>query len=169
VLVVLAEVESFLKKIHNNFHTIDIELLKAMTLLRLGRKDIAKESLIKTLVIAEKKQSISPVMEAYLVMPALFDLVEKDQNLRRFLSRIGLKSTNNEFQSISYAKSDELSVREQEVVGLIAKGFPNKEIADQLHISISTVKSHLTNIFRKLDVSNRTSMLNKLRNQDVLL
>ncbi|RXP52512.1 hypothetical protein EC396_11115 [Lutibacter sp. HS1-25] len=163
-LKVLAEVESFLKKIHNNFHTIDIKLLKAMALLRLGRNEMARTSLTSALFIAEEKQHMSAVMEAYLVMPSLFDLVEKNQNLRRFLSRIGLKSKNNEFHTISYTKSNELSVREQEVVGLIEKGLPNKEIAHQLNISISTVKCHLTNIFRKLDVPNRISMLNKLKN-----
>ena len=65
-------------------------------------------------------------------------------------------------------ESNELFVREQEVVGLIEKGLRNKEIANQLHISISTVKSHLTNIFRKLDVSNRVSMLNKVRALNIL-
>jgi len=51
-----------------------------------------------------------------------------------------------------------LSEREQEVVGLVAQGFRNKEIAEQLGISEQTVKNHLHNIFDKLGVSDRLEL-----------
>ncbi len=49
-----------------------------------------------------------------------------------------------------------LSDRELEVLRLIAKGFLNKEIAKTLYISEKTVKNHVSNIFKKLKVSDRT-------------
>jgi DNA-binding NarL/FixJ family response regulator len=49
-----------------------------------------------------------------------------------------------------------LSNREVEVVKLIAEGTANKEIAVSLHISESTVKTHIQTIFQKLGVSDRT-------------
>lgn len=49
-----------------------------------------------------------------------------------------------------------LSERQQEIVGLLAQGKSNKEIADYLKISYGTVKQHLFVLFRKLGVSNRT-------------
>lgn len=49
-----------------------------------------------------------------------------------------------------------LSDRELEVLRLIAKGMLNKEIAKTLFISEKTVKNHISNIFRKLKVSDRT-------------
>jgi DNA-binding NarL/FixJ family response regulator len=49
-----------------------------------------------------------------------------------------------------------LSAREKEVLLLLAEGLPNKLIARRLEISEKTVKSHLTKIFRELDVTDRT-------------
>jgi DNA-binding NarL/FixJ family response regulator len=49
-----------------------------------------------------------------------------------------------------------LSAREREVLGLLVEGLPNKLIARRLQISEKTVKSHLTRIFRELDVTDRT-------------
>ncbi len=43
------------------------------------------------------------------------------------------------------------------IVRLIAQGFTNREIAEQLHLSENTIKSHIQEIFRKLDVSNRVA------------
>jgi DNA-binding NarL/FixJ family response regulator len=49
-----------------------------------------------------------------------------------------------------------LSAREREVLALLVQGLPNKLIARKLQISDKTVKSHLTRIFRELDVTDRT-------------
>ncbi|MGZ8692989.1 MAG: response regulator [Gaiellaceae bacterium] len=49
-----------------------------------------------------------------------------------------------------------LSEREREVLQLLVEGLPNKLIARRLQISEKTVKSHLTRIFRELDVTDRT-------------
>jgi LuxR family maltose regulon positive regulatory protein len=49
-----------------------------------------------------------------------------------------------------------LSERELEVLELIAAGRSNREIAEELVVAVSTVKSHINNIYRKLDVSSRT-------------
>jgi len=49
-----------------------------------------------------------------------------------------------------------LTARELEVLRLIAKGFSNKEIANILKIRLDTVKTHIKNIFFKLDVTDRT-------------
>ena len=52
---------------------------------------------------------------------------------------------------------EKLSSRELEVLGLVAGGASNSDIASCLHISQATVKSHLIHIFTKLDVSDRTA------------
>ncbi len=54
------------------------------------------------------------------------------------------------------AAGPELSPRESEVLGLVARGLPNKRIARELQISEKTVKAHLTQIFQRIGVTDRT-------------
>jgi len=51
-----------------------------------------------------------------------------------------------------------LSQREREIVGLVAQGYKNKEMAEKMFISEQTVKNHLHNIFDKLGVSDRLEL-----------
>jgi DNA-binding NarL/FixJ family response regulator len=52
-----------------------------------------------------------------------------------------------------------LTDREKEIVGLLAKGFSNKEIADELGVSKETVKMHLKHVFEKLGVHRRAQVM----------
>ena len=54
-----------------------------------------------------------------------------------------------------------LSNRENEILQLLAKGLLYKEIAEQLSISVSTVRQHIHHIYEKLHVQNRTEAINK--------
>ncbi|MFQ5715572.1 MAG: response regulator transcription factor, partial [Nitrospinales bacterium] len=51
--------------------------------------------------------------------------------------------------------ADKLTLREKEILLHIASGACNKEIAEQLSISLSTVKVHISNSFRKINVDGR--------------
>ena len=59
-------------------------------------------------------------------------------------------------------KRIQLSPREQEIVRMVAKGHPNKVIADVLNISSWTVCTHLRRIFAKLGVGSRAAMVARL-------
>ena len=59
------------------------------------------------------------------------------------------------------AKLEILSNRENEILQLLSKGLLYKEIADQLSISVSTVRQHIHHIYEKLHVQNRTEAINK--------
>lgn len=59
--------------------------------------------------------------------------------------------------------SQRLTAREQDTARLVMLGMPDKEIARELQISTTTVRTHLENAFRKVGVSNRAALVHKLR------
>jgi LuxR family maltose regulon positive regulatory protein len=68
----------------------------------------------------------------------------------------------------SLSESSSLSTREREVLGLIAQGFSNQEIADQLFISLHTVKTHARKINAKLGAKSRTQAIVKARELTII-
>lgn len=72
------------------------------------------------------------------------------------------------FQQIKQVPSemDVLSKRELEILGLLAKGYLYKEIADQLGITQGTVRVHLHTVYEKLHVSSRTEAVVKFLGKD---
>jgi DNA-binding CsgD family transcriptional regulator len=71
-------------------------------------------------------------------------------------------SPENSFQDLG------LSDREYEVLTLLNQGCSNQEIADRLYISLSTVKTHISNIFLKLDVKRRTQAISKAKELKII-
>lgn len=61
-----------------------------------------------------------------------------------------------------------ITKREYEVLELIALGLSNQEIADKLFVSTSTIKSHTSSLFMKLDVSRRTQAIQKAKEFRIL-
>ncbi|MBN1648346.1 MAG: helix-turn-helix transcriptional regulator [Spirochaetales bacterium] len=88
-------------------------------------------------------------------------------NTYYFISRFYFRAYEPEPETIRFDKTAfskyELSEREIEIAELLIKGITNKAIADTLFISVNTVKSHIKNIYKKLDVSNRLQIINLLR------
>ena len=69
---------------------------------------------------------------------------------RRNLARIGGRSA---------PAGDELSSTEREIARLVALGRSNKQVADQLHLSVKTVEWNLSKIYRKVGVRSRTELI----------
>ncbi|TYO97185.1 response regulator [Desulfallas thermosapovorans] len=98
-------------------------------------KEISPDQLIDTILqVAEGKSFISPSLTA------------------KIFNQINRLSTTRSFGQRPYGLTD----RELDVLTLLANGDSNKIIAQKLFISEKTVKNHLTNIFHKLNVTDRT-------------
>ncbi|WP_219835382.1 LuxR family transcriptional regulator [Paenibacillus sp. R14(2021)] len=85
----------------------------------------------------------------------------RGKNIHRYLNKMiasfGLSEDGDEEDE----RLQDLTSREKEVVVQIMKGKTNIEIAGELYLSEATVKKHIGNIFRKLDVNNRVQLINK--------
>jgi DNA-binding NarL/FixJ family response regulator len=76
---------------------------------------------------------------------------------RKMISKIIEKGTDDQVTTKERFNTDkeQLTPREQQVLALLTEGYTNKEIANKLFISEKTVKSHMNNIFKRLNVSGR--------------
>jgi DNA-binding NarL/FixJ family response regulator len=96
------------------------------------------------------------------ILDAIIELYNGGSPMSPIIARKVIASFNKPILYIDQTVNQLLSRREQEVLELLSKGFLYKEIADQLFISLSTVKRHLNHIYVKLHVQNKTEAVNKL-------
>ncbi len=92
----------------------------------------------------------------YIVKPfALPNLLARIEAVLRRVKRVKtdmLPNVTNKQKSLV----NSLTAREKDVLLLVTRGLSNSAIAEELYVSIITVKAHLQSIFRKLEVENRT-------------
>jgi DNA-binding NarL/FixJ family response regulator len=72
------------------------------------------------------------------------------------------------FREVEDPPANRLSEREREVVGLMASGATNREIAEKLHLSPWTVKEYTQGLYRKLDVRNRAEAVQRAQRVGLL-
>lgn len=115
-----------------------------------------REYLIKTLQMGAEGYVLKDAEPSVLV-----DAIRNVHMGQSYIQPNMTKELVKEFNRITLHSRDKygenmLTTREREVLKLIAEGMINKEIATKLYISEKTVKNHVSNIFRKLNVSDRT-------------
>jgi two-component system response regulator DctR len=99
-----------------------------------------------------------------------FDFVEKPFSNNALVDRVE-QALQSSAQALAQRRQHgdvvhrlaELTERERDVMPLVVKGWPNKLIADELHISVRTVEVHRARIFEKMDVKSAVELANGLR------
>jgi DNA-binding NarL/FixJ family response regulator len=61
---------------------------------------------------------------------------------------------------------EELTKREAKIISLVAKGMTNKDAANELNLSVKTIKHHMTNVMQKLQAKNRLEAVLKFREME---
>lgn len=153
---------------------IKVLLLQAVALHRLGEQDRALTIVARALGLAEpggfvrtfldEGQPVQQLISVYLSDPENSPLNIYASQLAAQFAAADLPAPGEQAERMpSDVLVEPLSPREIEVLGLIALGKTNKEISAELVVSPGTVKAHTSNIYRKLDVSNRTEAVAKAR------
>jgi len=97
------------------------------------------------------------------------ELEQKNSQIQSYMLKIKeleqemKKEGKDEINIESKLKELDLTKREIDVLKLIVQGYSNDEIADKMYISKNTVKSHIKNIYLKLDVKNRIQVMRKIQ------
>lgn len=152
---------------------IEILMLRALAYHAQDNTADAITSLERALMLAKSEGYIRLFVDEGESMRLLLKRLEtRNLRLEGYVSRLLSAYTDTTFQSpISNLQSllvDPLSERELEVVRLVADGFNNREIAEKLFIGVNTIKTHINNIYRKLDVKSRTQAVARARELGLL-
>jgi NarL family two-component system response regulator LiaR len=130
-------------------------------------KDISPRTQIIILTSFHEDEHIFPALQAGAISYLLKDvkaaeLVEAIRKASKGEATLHPRVASRLIKQFSRKEPDrrslftELTKREVEVLTLIARGFTNQKIADELVISIGTVKGHVSNILSKLHLADRT-------------
>lgn len=144
---------------------IEVSMLRALVLMGQGKSVRAQETLSNVLAEAEPEGYVRLFIDEGPPMAQLLFRVAanstKSSYINRLLDLIDVQVAS-EGDKPEYSESqpvEPLSNREIEVLECIDEGLSNREIAQRLTISLSTVKSHTRNIYGKLGVNSRTQAL----------
>ncbi|HEY8362040.1 MAG TPA: response regulator transcription factor [Tissierellaceae bacterium] len=155
------------EKLNPDIILLDINMPKLNGIETLRRfKDMGIKSKVIILTIHEDKEYILKTLKlganGYLLKDSSANTliegirkVAKGENYIQPSVADLVNSTNNDVDNKIIEKINSLTNREYEVLVLIAEGLNNKDIAERLYISEKTVKNHVSNIFKKLDLNDR--------------
>jgi DNA-binding NarL/FixJ family response regulator len=94
--------------------------------------------------------------------------VSKDMGAGDIVKAVRMIGLGMEVFGPSEEGAAQLSVRERDVIGLIAAGATNREIAQRLYLSPHTIKEHTSTIYRKLGVRNRAEAVKKAQRLGII-
>ncbi|HPL53424.1 MAG TPA: LuxR C-terminal-related transcriptional regulator [Bacillota bacterium] len=141
-------------------------LVEALIEKRKGHADACIASLKKAIQIGKPENFVQPFRELTDQLRDVYNALIRDIEAADFIQKIIEKPAHpNNFskQIANQALVEPLTVREFEVLNLIAAGYSNQEICNRLFLALSTVKGYNQNIFGKLQVKRRTEAITKAR------
>jgi LuxR family transcriptional regulator, maltose regulon positive regulatory protein len=158
---------------------IEIRALRSLALQSTGQHQDALTALAEVLALARPEGYIRVFADEGPPMAALLQRLIRTRQPGRVAAvaspaaRDHLNRVVQAFRSpmgrperaaaVAMGPIEPLTKRELEVLGLIATGRPNQEIADQLVVTLETVKKHTSHIFSKLGAANRTDAVARAR------
>lgn len=141
---------------------IELYVLQALALQAEGEFAMALASIGMALSIAEPEGYTRVFLDEGAPMVDLLRRAGSRGIVPKYVARL-LSFETDVVSTTSQPLIEPLSEREIEVLGLIASGLSNQDIAEKLVLSVGTVKAHTSSIYRKLDVASRTEAVARAR------
>ena len=178
---VLSKVLPIVQKAGRVQHEIHALVLQALAYEQSGERALALESLGRATMLGEPGRfnrtftGEGPIIIG--LVRTLADAVRRGRGpaeagssyyLTYLLQETGVKPEPASAHSAAAGLAEPLTVREVEILRLVAAGMRNQEIADHLFISLSTVKRHIANAYGKLGVSHRTEAVARANELNLL-
>jgi len=131
---------------------------------------------VLVLTMHENKESVRQVLRAgasgYIVKKSaasqLFDAIHAVFKGEAFFSPSISRMLLDEYRDEVGPIDKTLSLREREVLQLVAEGYGNREISDLLHISVKTVEGHKDNLRKKLGIQDKTGLVKYAIQQGII-
>ncbi|HAF62029.1 MAG TPA: hypothetical protein DCK95_06855 [Anaerolineaceae bacterium] len=150
--------------------TIQYAVLLAVAYDKNKDRTKAMRYLHKALTLAQPENQIQVFLEQGTdILNLLYEAARQDiqpeytGKLLALFPQLELKKGKDEFIILDGAMIEPLSDREHEILALIAEGLSNQQIAYKLHLSLSTIKVHSYNIYRKLNVHSRVQAVSRAK------
>ncbi len=156
------------EKLNPDIILLDINMPKLNGIETLRRfKDMGIKSKVIILTIHEDKEYILKTLKlgangymlkdssANSLIEGIRKVAKGENYIQSSVADLVSASSDDSAESSSIEQINSLTNREYEVLVLIAEGLNNKDIAERLYISEKTVKNHVSNIFKKLNLNDR--------------
>lgn len=156
--------EEMLVPYHTSTHIyamISAWIFKAVSSLHLYDLNAAVKSLANALMLAEPDQIKMPFVENSSELIPILSKTENKNNYVQSILALIQQYQKGKAVFLNEPKSVMLTPREIEFMELVILGYKNTEISTALNIALVTVEKTLSNIYRKLNVSNRTAAVSK--------
>jgi LuxR family maltose regulon positive regulatory protein len=151
-------------------HVIKVRVLQALAFQAQGDDGRALPALEHALSLAEPEGYVRTFIDEGEPMAKLLRRALAKGIARSYVSKLlaTFGESIPEKSPAAQALVEPLTERELEVLRLIAAGLSNREIAEELVVAVSTVKTHINHIYRKLDVESRIQAVTKAQTLDLL-
>src|SRR5829696_666431 len=157
---------------------IEILTLQTLTLWERSKREQAVGVLTRALALAEPEGYVRTFVDEGAAMGDLLSTalearqrghLDATRIPARYLAKLlAILAQESAAPGVGERLSEPLSERELEVLALVASGKSNVEIASSLFISLSTVKTHINNLYRKLGARSRTQAIARARDLDLI-
>jgi len=176
-LNLLEELSESLKKDEAYYLLIEAELLKAKAFANQNEKNNAIQSILNAILYAQSEGLIRTFIVEGKEINELLKEVKHQKSIKSsevldsvstdFLNKL-LEAFKKEERFQKFNSEEILSDRELDTLKLMTESLTNQNIADEMYISINTVKTHIRNILLKLDAKNRKEALMTAKEKGIL-